>query len=49
MGAVRQPRRATVDILIELDGQASLLDFIGIKIELEDVLGGPLTLWNMLP
>ncbi len=28
-----------VDILIELDGQASLLDFIGIKLELEDVLG----------
>ncbi len=28
-----------VDILIELDRQASLLDFIGIKLELEDVLG----------
>lgn len=28
-----------VDILVELDGQASLLDFIGIKLELEDVLG----------
>ena len=28
-----------VDILVELDEQASLLDFIGIKLELEDVLG----------
>ena len=28
-----------VDILIELGGQASLLDFIGIKLDLEDVLG----------
>ena len=28
-----------IDILIELDGQASLLDFIGTKLELEDVLG----------
>ena len=28
-----------VDILIELDRQASLLDFIGIKLDLEDVLG----------
>ena len=28
-----------VDILIELDVQASLLDFVGIKLELEDVLG----------
>ena len=28
-----------VDILIELDEQASLLDFIGIKLELEDALG----------
>ena len=28
-----------VDILIELDVQASLLDVVGIKLELEDVLG----------
>lgn len=28
-----------VDILIELGGQVSLLDFIGIKLELEDALG----------
>ena len=28
-----------VDILVETDGQASLLDFIGIKLDLEDVLG----------
>ena len=28
-----------VDILVELDSQASLFDFIGIKLELEDVLG----------
>ncbi len=28
-----------VDILVELDEQASLLDFIGIKLELEGVLG----------
>jgi len=28
-----------VDILVELDGQASLFDFIGIKLDLEDVLG----------
>ncbi len=27
-----------VDILVELDGQASLFDFIGIKLELEEVL-----------
>ena len=27
-----------VDILVELDQQASLLDFIGIKLDLEDVL-----------
>ena len=28
-----------VDILVELDEQASLLDFIGIKLKLEDALG----------
>jgi hypothetical protein len=28
-----------VDILIELDRHASLLDYIGIKLELEEVLG----------
>ena len=28
-----------VDLLVELDKQASLLDFIGIKLDLEDVLG----------
>ena len=28
-----------VDILVELDEQASLLDFIGVKLELEDALG----------
>ena len=28
-----------VDILVELDRQASLFDFIGIKLDLEDVLG----------
>ncbi len=28
-----------VDVLVELDRQASLLDFIGIKLDLEDVLG----------
>lgn len=28
-----------VDILIELDKRTGLLDFIGIKLELEDVLG----------
>lgn len=33
-----------VDILVELDELASLLDFIGIKLELEDVLGKPVDL-----
>ena len=28
-----------VDILVELDAEASLLDFIGVKLDLEDVLG----------
>ena len=28
-----------VDVLVELDRQASLLDFIGVKLDLEDVLG----------
>lgn len=28
-----------VDVLVELDRQASLLDFIGIKLDLEGVLG----------
>ena len=27
-----------VDILVELDAEASLLDFIGVKLDLEDVL-----------
>jgi predicted nucleotidyltransferase len=33
-----------VDILVELDKQLSLLDFIGIKLDLEDVLGRPVDL-----
>lgn len=28
-----------VDILVELDAEASLLDFIGVKLDLEDALG----------
>jgi predicted nucleotidyltransferase len=28
-----------IDILVELGGQISLLDFVGIKLELEDLLG----------
>lgn len=28
-----------IDVLVELDRQASLLDFIGVKLDLEDVLG----------
>ena len=28
-----------VDVLVELDRQASLLDFIGVKLDLEDALG----------
>ena len=28
-----------VDVLVEMDRQASLLDFIGVKLDLEDVLG----------
>lgn len=36
--------QSDIDILIELDAQASLLDFIGIKLELEDALGKPVDL-----
>ena len=28
-----------VDIVVELDAEASLLDFIGVKLDLEDALG----------
>ena len=28
-----------VDILVEIEGRMSLLDFVGLKLELEDLLG----------
>lgn len=28
-----------IDILVEIEGNISLLDFVGIKLEIEDVLG----------
>ena len=28
-----------VDILVEIDGDISLLDFVGMKIEIEEILG----------
>ena len=33
-----------VDILVELNARASLLDFIGVKLDLENVLGRPVDL-----
>ena len=34
-----QSAKSDIDILVEVEKKTSLLDFIGIKIELEDALG----------
>mgnify|MGYP001096594684 CR=1 FL=1 len=31
--------KSDIDILVELDNKISLLDFVGMKLELEDLLG----------
>ncbi|HOC52429.1 MAG TPA: nucleotidyltransferase family protein [Caldisericia bacterium] len=31
--------KSDIDILVEIEGRMSLLDFVGLKLELEEVLG----------
>ena len=39
-----ETRESDIDILVEINTRMSLLDFVGLKLELEDVLGIPVDL-----
>lgn len=40
----KQGKNSDIDLLVELGNRISLLDFIGIKLELEETLGIPVDL-----
>ncbi len=39
-----ETRESDIDILVEINTRMSLLDFVGLKLELEDALGIPVDL-----
>ncbi|MDI3533236.1 MAG: uncharacterized protein PWR28_1581 [Synergistaceae bacterium] len=39
-----ETRESDIDILVEINTRMSLLDFVGLKLELEDALGMPVDL-----
>ena len=39
-----ETKKSDIDILVEINTRMSLLDFVGLKLELEDALGMPVDL-----